>query len=266
MKPLINTILRYIFPDLNRPVTLLPRCIYFSPNLLPFTLSYVQSLSKNADTKKVYHKTAILYMSCLWCSWHLECLNHTLDIGQPKGWNVHYVLYTIHPTQPYKCVNPILWTLHYALYSVHCTIQCVNHIVMYIKLHTVKWTSNYTISNHTMLDCFLCTVQWTQSTLYLISNHLSFLSKLEQLTNNPKYCINLFNHLSCENLYIFEVTNKVFTQTRRYGPLRGPTSRASRALAFSRGFFCPSGIKRDCYSALAHFPQMLVSSSNLSYF
>ena len=53
---------------------------------------------------------------------------------------------------------------------------------------------------------------------------------------------------------------KFFIVTRRYGPLRGPTSSSCG------GFFSPSGKKRAYYAVLAHFWQFLVSSSNLGNF
>ena len=50
--------------------------------------------------------------------------------------------------------------------------------------------------------------------------------------------------------------------TRRYGPLRGPTSSSCGGLRL----FCPSGKKRAYYAALAHFWHVLVSNSNLGNF
>ena len=42
------------------------------------------------------------------------------------------------------------------------------------------------------------------------------------------------------------------TTTRRYGPLRGPTSSSCGGLR-PRGFFCPPGKKRTYYAVLASF-------------
>ena len=56
-------------------------------------------------------------------------------------------------------------------------------------------------------------------------------------------------------------------ETRRYGPLCGPTSSSCGGLRpSSEGFFCPSGKKRPYYAVLANFRPSLVSSSDLSNF
>ena len=57
----------------------------------------------------------------------------------------------------------------------------------------------------------------------------------------------------------------LFTETRRYGPLRGPTS-SFGLWPLAEGSFCPSGKKRPYYPVLANFRPSLVSSSNLSNF
>ena len=55
--------------------------------------------------------------------------------------------------------------------------------------------------------------------------------------------------------------------TKRYGPLRGPTSSSCGGIRPSAdGFFCPSGKKRAYYAVLAHFWHFFVSSSNLGNF
>ena len=60
---------------------------------------------------------------------------------------------------------------------------------------------------------------------------------------------------------------KQLINTRRYGPLRGPTSSSGGGLRPSvEGFFCPSGQKIPYYAVLANFRPSLVSSSTLSNF
>ena len=56
----------------------------------------------------------------------------------------------------------------------------------------------------------------------------------------------------------------VFSNTRSYGPLSGPTSSSSGGLwPLSEGLFCPSGKKIQYYAVFANFRPFLVSSSNL---
>ena len=59
----------------------------------------------------------------------------------------------------------------------------------------------------------------------------------------------------------------VFSNTRSYGPLCGPTSSSCSLAAglwpSARGIFCPLGKKRLFYAVLANFRPFLVSSSNL---
>ena len=70
-------------------------------------------------------------------------------------------------------------------------------------------------------------------------------------------------HHSCHGIMIV----LMITTTRRYGPLRGPTSSSCGGLRPStEGFFSPSGKKRAYYAVLAHFWQFFVSSSNLGNF
>ena len=56
----------------------------------------------------------------------------------------------------------------------------------------------------------------------------------------------------------------IFSTTRRYGPLRGPTSSSCGGLR--PRLFLPFGQKRAYYAVLAHFWHFLVSSSNLGNF
>ena len=63
------------------------------------------------------------------------------------------------------------------------------------------------------------------------------------------------------------VALSIIKMTRRYGPLRGPTSSSCGGLQpLAEGFFCPLGKKRAYYAVLAHFCQFFVSSSNLGNF
>ena len=59
----------------------------------------------------------------------------------------------------------------------------------------------------------------------------------------------------------------IFITTRRYGPLRGPTSSSCGGLRPSaEAFFALLAKKKNYYAVLAHFQQFLVSSSNIGNF
>ena len=75
--------------------------------------------------------------------------------------------------------------------------------------------------------------------------------------------INSFTHLVSQICPTIEK----YIDTRRYGPLRGPTSSSCGGLRPSaEAFFALRAKKKLTFAVLAHFWHFLVSSSNLGNF
>ena len=89
---------------------------------------------------------------------------------------------------------------------------------------------------------------------------LTILELLEYFKTKLRRCQKICHFV----LYAKKRNNLDFKFTRRYGPLRGPTSSSCGGLWPS--VFLPFDKKRGYYAVLAHFWHLLVSSSNLGNF
>ena len=92
----------------------------------------------------------------------------------------------------------------------------------------------------------------TQSVLWLILWECPIYGKQtsqQKSVNGKKILLTLYFPISVTFALFQPHILTPFKSTRRYGPLRGPTSSFGRG----RGFFCPSAKKRPYYAVLARF-------------
>ena len=129
----------------------------------------------------------------------------------------------------------------------YCVYICSLLLTIYCNTFDVSWLAFWRKRTN-ICDNFVLCVDWAAG----LTKGVYVLIELFDLHKQQEVHLNKFYHCFLYSLFL----------TRRYGPLRGPTSSSCGGLR-PRIF---SGKKRAYYAVLALFWQFLVSSSNLGTF